>query len=85
MGRLHPTPAAASTAPRVGFLSADAVPWAEVSVDGKVIDRTPFARFPLPVGKHLLVFRGPSGQLTERSVSIAENAVEAVRIDFTLQ
>ena len=36
------TPAAV----RVGYVTADAAPWAEVLLDGKVLDRTPFVRYP---------------------------------------
>lgn len=68
---------------QVGFLSADAEPWAEVSVDGRVIDRTPFARFPLPVGAHELIFRGPDGRQQKRSVTVTPGKTEAVRVDFT--
>ncbi len=67
---------------QVGFLSADAEPWAEVSVDGRVIDRTPFARFPLPVGPHELVFRGPDGSEQKRTVTVLVGKTEAVRVDF---
>jgi serine/threonine-protein kinase len=67
---------------RVGYLTADASPWAEVLLSGKVIDRTPFVRYPLPIGKHTLVFRGPAGEIKERSVSVAEGKTTAVRVDF---
>ena len=67
---------------RVGYLTADASPWAEVLLSGRVIDRTPFVRYPLPVGKHTLVFRGPGGKLEERSVSVSAGKITAVRVDF---
>ena len=67
---------------RVGYLTADASPWAEVLLAGRVIDRTPFVRYPLPVGKHTLVFRGPTGELRERAVSVAEGKTTSVRVDF---
>ena len=67
---------------RVGYLTADASPWAEVLLSGRVIDRTPFVRYPLPVGKHTLVFRGPSGEIRERAVSVVEGKTTSVRVDF---
>ena len=73
-----PSPAAM----RVGYLTADASPWAEVLLAGRVIDRTPFVGYPLPVGKHTLVFRGPGGEVKERSVSVFEGKTIAVRVDF---
>lgn len=67
---------------RVGYLTADASPWAEVLLAGRVIDRTPFVRYPLPVGKHTLVFRGPAGEVRERAVSVSEGKTTSVRVDF---
>lgn len=67
---------------RVGYLTADASPWAEVLLAGRVIDRTPFVRYPLPAGKHTLVFRGPGGAVQERAVSVSAGKITAVRVDF---
>jgi serine/threonine-protein kinase len=67
---------------KVGYLTADASPWAEVLLSGRVIDRTPFVRYPLPVGKHTLVFRGPGGAVQERAVSVTAGKITAVRVDF---
>lgn len=66
----------------VGYVTADAAPWAEVMLDGKLLDRTPFVRYPLPAGKHTLVFKGPNGATQKRVVSVSEGAVTAVRVDF---
>ncbi len=72
----------APAAVRVGYVTADAAPWAEVSLDGKVLDRTPFVRYPLPVGRYTLVFRGPNGVTLRRTVVVTEGAVTAVRVEF---
>jgi len=88
MPRPQPTPkkeskpAVANAALRVGYLSADAAPWAEVSLGGKVLDRTPFSKFPVPVGKHTLVFKGPGGDTRQRIVTVSEGEVTAVRVEF---
>lgn len=78
----HPVTPVKSSAVHVGFLTADATPWAEVLVGGRVIERTPFVRYPLPVGKYTLVFRGPDGSTREKIVSLAEGEVTAVRVEF---
>lgn len=78
--RVPPPPPPAAV--RVGYLTADASPWAEVLLAGRVIDRTPFVRYPLPVGKHTLVFRGPGGAVQERAVSVSAGKITAVRVDF---
>ena len=67
---------------KVGYLTADATPWAEVEVGGQVLDRTPFSRFPLPVGKHQVLFRGPEGKTITRQVQVNEGEVAAIRVDF---
>jgi eukaryotic-like serine/threonine-protein kinase len=77
-----PRRAPQSAVEKVGYLTADASPWAEVLEAGRRIDRTPFVGYPLPVGKHTLVFRGPHGETQERSVSVSEGKVTAVRVDF---
>ena len=78
----RPPPAPPPAAVKVGYLTADASPWAEVLLSGRVIDRTPFVRYPLPVGKHTLVFRGPGGATQERAVSVTAGKITAVRVDF---
>jgi serine/threonine-protein kinase len=82
--RIHKSsrPAKSRVEPRLGYLSADAVSWAEVSLGARVLDRTPFARFPLPVGRHVLTFIGPDGQRARRTVVISEGEVVAVRVEF---
>jgi eukaryotic-like serine/threonine-protein kinase len=72
-----PTPAM-----RIGYLAADAVPWADVLVDGAPVDRTPFSKYPLPVGKHAVTFRAPDGRTEVRTVAISEGATSSVRVEF---
>ncbi|MBL8949957.1 MAG: protein kinase [Myxococcaceae bacterium] len=67
---------------RVGYLTADAAPWAEVFLDGKALDRTPLSRFPVPSGRHTLVFKSADGRTVERPVRIEEGEVEVVRVQF---
>jgi len=61
-----------------GLLSINAVPWANVSVDGAEIGTTPLANVPLPIGTHEVVWRHP--QLGERRRSIAITARTPTRI-----
>lgn len=70
------------TQPRLGYLTADARPWADVLIGGAVIDRTPFIRYPLSVGRHVLMFRGPNGESVEKKVVITENGTTNVRVTF---
>ena len=68
---------------RVGYLSADAEPWATVLLDGRPLDRTPLSRFPVPIGKHTLVFRSADGLEETRPVSVEEGKVITVRLEGT--
>jgi serine/threonine-protein kinase len=67
---------------RVGYLTADATPWAEVSLNGRVLDRTPFVRYPVPAGRHSLEFRGPDGVVRRQSVTVTAGQTVSVRVDF---
>lgn len=74
---------ARSHALRIGFLTADATPWADLSVDGRSIERTPVSRYPLPVGDHTLTFESPTlGKKLRREVRIVEGQVARVRVTF---
>lgn len=42
-----------------GRVSINAVPWADVWVDGKPVGQTPIANLSLPIGPHEIVFRNP--------------------------
>lgn len=42
-----------------GRVSINAVPWADVWVDGKSVGQTPIANLSLPIGPHEIVFRHP--------------------------
>ena len=66
----------------IGYLAADAEPWAEVLVDGARVDRTPFSKYPLPAGKHELVFRAPDGREEKRQVILSQGRTTSVRVTF---
>ncbi len=64
-GRMTPV---AITVPN-GAISINAVPWADVLIDGKSIGQTPIANYSLPIGLHDIVFRHPRfGEQTQTAV-----------------
>jgi hypothetical protein len=68
---------------RVGYLTADAKPWAAIFLEGQQIDRTPLSRYPLSIGEHVLVFKNPElRKEVTRKVTIEEGKVATVRVDF---
>lgn len=78
-----PPPAPPPAALRIGYLAADAVPWADVLINGARVDRTPFSKYPLPVGKHQVTFRAPDGRTQRKSIAITEGATTSLRVEFS--
>jgi hypothetical protein len=66
-----------------GKLSVNAVPWADVSLDGAALGTTPLGDVSVPVGPHELVFRHP--QLGERRQTIMVKAQTPTRIGIDLR
>jgi len=65
-----------------GTLSINALPWADVWLDGRSLGPTPLANLSVPIGRHEIVWRHP--QLGERrqTVSVTAQAPVRVGIDF---
>jgi hypothetical protein len=59
-------------------VNLNAVPWADVSIDGKDIGQTPIANLMLPIGAHQVVFRHP--QLGEKQATVNVSLQEAARV-----
>ena len=51
-----------------GILNINAIPWAEVAIDGKPLGPTPLGNVSLPIGPHDVVFTHP--QLGERRQNV---------------
>jgi len=71
-----------SVTPPNGDVSVNALPCAEVLVDGRAAGTTPFANLSLSVGRHEIVFRHP--QFGERRQSINVTARTPVRVGVDL-
>ncbi len=85
--RVRPTPPPVAVKPvpatGPGWVSIDARPWANVFIDGKEIDRTPIARYPLPPGRYTLVFKNPErNQEQTRVVTIESGRSSSVLVDL---
>jgi len=65
-----------------GAVSVNALPWAEVWVDGERVGETPIGNLALPIGPHEIVFRHP--QLGERrhAVTVTTKAPARVSVDL---
>jgi hypothetical protein len=66
-----------------GTVNINALPWADVVVDGKKLGTTPLGNVSLPIGTHEIVFTHP--QLGERrqTVTVAQNGVNRVSVNFS--
>jgi serine/threonine-protein kinase len=67
-----------------GYLRVLAKPWAEVLIDGDLVDTTPIGR-PLPVspGRHYVTFRHPNAPDEKRSIDVASG--QTVVLDVTMR
>jgi hypothetical protein len=64
-------------------VSINAIPWAEVFIDGARLGETPLGNLPQPLGSHEIVFRHP--QLGERRVNTVVTLKETNRISVDMR
>jgi hypothetical protein len=66
-----------------GSLSINAIPWADVSVDGVSVGITPLANLAVPIGRHEIVWTNRQLGQRKQTVSVTAQAPVRVGIDFT--
>jgi hypothetical protein len=76
------TASVAVTLPR-GTLSVNALPWAEVWIDGARIGETPIGNYSIPIGNHEVLFRHP--ELGEQRKTVTIDAKGPVRIGVDMK
>jgi hypothetical protein len=69
--------------PPNGRLSINALPWAEVWIDGKSVGETPLGNLSVPLGEHEIVFRHP--QLGEQRQTALVRQDVVTRVSANLQ
>jgi hypothetical protein len=65
-----------------GTVNVNAVPWAEVWLNGTRIGETPIGNLAVPIGSHELVFRHPQLGEKRHAVSVAAGAPVRVSVDM---
>lgn len=65
-------------APPHGYVTIDATPWAEVSIDGQSVGRTPLGPLPLSLGEHLITFRHPAGSKDQQRITVKSEVTTKV-------
>ncbi len=66
-----------------GRIDANALPWADVFVDGRAVGQTPLAGIAVRVGRHVITFRHP--QLGERTVDSLVTLQAPARVSVDLR
>ena len=66
-----------------GTMAINAIPWAEVLVDGNRVGETPIGSVTVPIGSHEIVFRHP--ELGERRMSVTVTARETLKVGVDLR
>jgi hypothetical protein len=64
-------------------MQLNAVPWADVTIDGASVGETPLGNVPVSIGPHTIVFRHP--QLGEQSRTVVVTAQTPARISVDLR
>lgn len=65
-----------------GQANFNAIPWAEVSVDGRSLGETPLGNVQLTIGSHDVTFRHPEFGEQTRTVVVTTGAVARLSIEF---
>ena len=66
-----------------GYLSLNALPWAEVWVDGNAVGTTPLANLSLPIGSHEVLWRHPTLGDRRQLVIVKAKTPARAGVDFT--
>jgi hypothetical protein len=70
-----------TVAPPDGRVSVNALPWAQVWINGNLVGDTPIANLPLAVGEHQITFRHP--QLGEQTQKVVVRSASLTRVSAT--
>lgn len=65
-----------------GSLSINAVPWADVWVDGTRVGQTPLGHLAVPIGEHEVVWRHPELGERRQQVRVTQHTATRVGVDF---
>ncbi len=75
--------AAVAIKPPMGTISVNALPWAEVWIDGQRAGETPIGNLSIAIGNHEMLFRHP--ELGEQRKTVAVGALKPVRVGVDMR
>ncbi|MCP5058160.1 MAG: AAA family ATPase [bacterium] len=61
--------------PVLGRMNVNAIPWANIEIDGEPAGETPLGELAVPRGSRQIVARFPDGQVTTRTVELGEDEI----------
>jgi hypothetical protein len=65
-----------------GTINLNALPWAEVWIDGRRIGETPIGNLAIPIGPHEILFRHPQYGERKQAVSVTMSAPVRLSVDM---
>jgi hypothetical protein len=65
-----------------GSANINAVPWAEVYIDGEKAGETPLANVPIRLGVREIVFRNPKFPDRKQTVTVTTSSIATISVDF---
>jgi hypothetical protein len=68
--------------PPNGRININAVPWAEVLIDGKSVGETPLGNLSIPLGEHEIVFRHPQLGEQRRTATVRSDTITRVTVNL---
>jgi serine/threonine-protein kinase len=80
--RATPTTSAPAVPAGPGYLSMDAMPYAEVFVDGKSVGITPIVKVPVKAGKHAVKAVAQNGATKKLSITVQSGKIVSKRIEI---
>jgi hypothetical protein len=66
-----------------GVLSANARPWADVSIDGTDVGQTPIANLAVPIGTHQVIFRHPQFGERRQTIVVTSKGPNRIAMDLS--
>jgi PEGA domain-containing protein len=69
--------------PPKASVSANARPWADVTVDGTAVGQTPLANLTMTIGTHQVVFRHPQYGERRQTIVVTAKGPNRIAVDFT--
>ena len=63
-------------------MALNAIPWAEVWIDGEKVGDTPIGNLPVAIGPHEIVFRHPDLGEQKHAATVTLNATARLSVDL---